>query len=322
MNQKHKKYPTSAGFSYAPEPRPWLVFLLILFVGVAAYFTSFSNQFIWDDTMVITPNEYIRSWAHLKEIFTTDIHHFGLDKSNFYRPLQAISYTIDHTFWHLNPRGYHISSALYHIVNAFLIFLMVCQVLRFLDPKLEARARDIALGIALIWLVSPIHTQAVTYAAGRADQLVALFILLTVLMFMQGKRVLSWLCFVGALLSKEAGIITPAFILLFDYFGLTENRDRRWKKLMPFLIIFGVYAALRLTVLKFPQEVSTAFIPGIYGRLLTSVQSIMILIGLLFAPFDLSMDRNIEWANTIFHWRPMVCGLAVATMIWAAWFFS
>ena len=269
--------------------------------------------------MVITPNEYIRDWHHLKEIFTTDIHHFGLDNSDFYRPLQAVSYALDYTFWKLNPMGYHISSVLYHILNAFLIYMLLLPVLNYLDSKLRERSRWIALGTSLIWLVHPIHSQVVTYAAGRADELAAFFILLTLITFMRGQKIGSWLCFVGALLSKEFGVITPVFVLLFDYFGLTVNKDGRWKKLTPFLIIFAVYAVLRLTVLKFPQDVSEAFIPGIYGRLLTSAEAIMILFGLLAVPVGLSMDRNIAWANTFFKWQVVASVLLVLVLAVLAW---
>ena len=283
------------------DPFRWIMIAILFFTGILAYFTSFQNDFIWDDAMIIQPNEYIRSWSYLKEMFTTDIHHFGLDKSNFYRPFQAVSYALDYTFWELNPMGYHISSTLIHIVNAVLIYFLLYSIVGQLDSQVRKWSREIAGGVAFIWLVHPIHTQVVTYAAGRADELVALFLLSSVYAFMVCRqRWVSPLLFVGALLSKEYAVITPLFIVLVDRFNLTIDSRPFWRKLLPFAIILAVYILLRLTVLDFPTDFSSKLIPGIYSRMLTTFRSIVILLGLILAPFDLSMDRNIDWEKSIF----------------------
>ena len=308
-------------FGHTKDRFRWLIIGLIFAVGILVYFTAFKNEFIWDDAMIIMPNEYIRNWSHLKEIFTTDIHHFGLDHSNFYRPFQAVSYTIDHTFWDLNPMGYHISSVLIHICNAVLIYFITFNIVGFLDSKVKTMSREIAGGTALIWLVHPIHTQVVTYASGRADELVALFIFLSIYTFMVcSKRWISPILFACALLSKEYAVITPLFILLIDCFRLTIDSRKRWKKLLPYGIMLAVYIILRLTVLSFPTDFSSELIPGLFSRMLTSARSIVILISLLFAPFDLSMDRNIDWEKSLLDFKVIASILAVVGMVVVSFF--
>ncbi len=300
------------------DPFKWLILILFFFVGLLFYFSSFQNGFIWDDQMVITPNLYIRDWVHIKEIFSTDIHHFGLDKSNFYRPLQAVSYMLDYSVWQLNPMGYHVSSVLIHILNSFLIYLIVFGSIGVIDRKVADHSRLIALGCSLTWLVHPIHTQVVTYAAGRADELVALFILLSIYTFMVCKTVYpSLVFFIFALCSKEYGVITPAFIFLFNYFGLSKNISSSLRKFLPYGIVLFIYVLLRLTWLNFPTDFSADGIPGFYQRILTSTMAIVNLVYLLFVPFDLSMDRNIEWQKTIFSlssFVPMVA-LIITTVL-------
>lgn len=306
-------------FEPAVDPAKWLIFILLFITGIIFYFSSFKNGFIWDDEMVITPNLYIRNWFHLKEILSTDIHHFGLDKSNFYRPFQAVSYMVDYTFWQLTPMGYHISSAIIHILNSFLIYLIVSSSLGFVDPKILSRSGQIAIACSLIWLVHPIHTQVVTYAAGRADQLVTMFILLSIYTFMIYKECwLSAVFFLFSLLSKEYGVITPVFIILFDYFGLSRNKSTLIKKLLPYGVILAVYIFLRLTILNFPTDFKADLIPGLYARMLTSSMAVVNLFKLLFFPFDLSMDRNIEWQKTIFDIKtimPIICILLSAFLV-------
>jgi len=288
-----------ANFSPMDKSFKWGVFILLFFTGILFYFGSFKNGFIWDDEMVITPNLFIRDWAHLKEILSTDIHHFGLDKSNFYRPLQAVSYMLDYTFWQLNPMGFHISSVLIHIVNSFLVYLLIFRILCSIEPKLISRSRQVAVACSCVWLVHPIHTQVVAYAAGRADQLVAMFMLSSIYTFMICQK--SWISagfFMLALLSKEYGMITPAFILLINSFKLSKNNSSLLFKFAPYAVILVVYIFLRLTLLNFPTDFNTESIPGMYQRLLTSSIAMVILLKLLFVPFDLSMDRNIEWQTS------------------------
>lgn len=303
------------------DPFRWIMIAILFIAGILGYFNSFQNEFIWDDAMIIQPNEYIRSWSYLKEMFTTDIHHFGLDSSNFYRPFQAVSYAIDYTFWELNPMGYHISSALIHILNAILIYFILYSVVSHLDPGVRKLSREIAGGTAFIWLLHPIHTQVVTYAAGRADELVALFLLASVYAFMVCKqRWVSPLLFVGALLSKEYAVITPLFIVLIDRFKLTIDSRSFWRKILPFVVILVAYIILRLTVLDFPTDFSSKLIPGLFSRLLTTFRSIVILLGLIVAPFDLSMDRNIDWERSIFDFKVIfsmviVIGIFIASIV-------
>ncbi len=302
-------------FTIGTDKWRWIVIAVLFVVGLMVYATSFGNEFIWDDAMLIVPNEYIRSWSYIPQIFSTDIHHFGLDNSNFYRPLQAISYMIDHTFWELNPMGYHISSVLIHIANASLVYMNLFIILGHLDPRRRKYIREISLATALIWLVHPIHTQVVTYAAGRADELVVFFMLASIFTFMTCRN--AWIApvfFVGALLSKEYGVILPVFILLLNSFGLTVKRQSRWTNLIPFGIILAVYILLRVTVLNFPTDFSADLIPGFFSRMMTSARAIVILLSLLIAPFDLSMDRNIEWSRSIFDIKVILSILFVIGM--------
>ncbi|MGE0268971.1 MAG: tetratricopeptide repeat protein [Candidatus Omnitrophota bacterium] len=294
------KQPRPINFSPADDPLKWWVFVLLFVAGIIFYFDAFNNGFIWDDEMVITPNLYIRNWSHIGEIFLTDIHHFGLDKSNFYRPLQAVSYMVDYAFWQLNPMGYHISSAIIHIINSYLIFLVLSSALGFVDQKNQPQVSRIAAACSLVWLVHPIHTQVVTYAAGRADQLVTMFMLLAIYSFIICKKCWwSVIFFICSLLSKEYGVITPGFIILVNCFGLTKNKASLTRKLIPYGVILGVYILLRMTVLNFPTDFNADLIPGLFERMLTSSMAVVNLFQLLYFPFDLSMDRNIEWQKTI-----------------------
>src|SRR6185295_4749052 len=149
---------------------------LLAAIGLLVYANSFHNDMIWDDLVIIPPNEYIQTFD-VRKIFTTDVHHFSYQTSNFYRPLQMLSYAVNYKFGGLNVFGYHLINTLIHIVNAWLIFLIF---MRLNERLLLAETRKWRVGVLLgtiLWLVHPIHTQNTTYISGRADLLVAMFAL-------------------------------------------------------------------------------------------------------------------------------------------------
>ncbi|MFH1202627.1 MAG: tetratricopeptide repeat protein [Candidatus Omnitrophota bacterium] len=141
---------------------------LIILVGLSAYSNSLFNPFIWDDEALIVGNYLIKDIRYLPQIFTKDLFFATTEISFFYRPLQSLSFMLDFHLFGLNPWGFHLTNILLHIFNAILIYFIFLELLK--DEK-------IALLVALLFVAHPVHTEAVTYIAGRADPLVGLFIL-------------------------------------------------------------------------------------------------------------------------------------------------
>jgi hypothetical protein len=72
----------------------WLLALL-LFLAVAPYFNTLDNGFVYDDNNEVLTNPYIRSFSHVKEIFSTRIlAHLGArGATNYYRPISITDFT-------------------------------------------------------------------------------------------------------------------------------------------------------------------------------------------------------------------------------------
>ena len=156
--------------------RPAGVLLVLLAAVFAIYLPTLNGQFLWDDNALVKGNLLIRSPLFCGEVFRHTL--FG-DESNFYRPTQTLTFIVDYWFSGLNPFGYHLTSVLIHAANAVLL----CLVLRRVLPSLVAGALDrkrtelLALGVALVWAVHPVHSAAVAYISGTADTLAMLFCL-------------------------------------------------------------------------------------------------------------------------------------------------
>jgi hypothetical protein len=89
-----------------------LVFLLFL--------PTLGFQFLdWDDRGVLLENLRWRGLGaeQIGWMFTTN--HYG-----HYQPVTWLTYGLDYLIWGMNPRGYHLTSALFHAANTFLVWFV------------------------------------------------------------------------------------------------------------------------------------------------------------------------------------------------------
>src|SRR4051794_21991602 len=146
--------------------------MLVLLV-VAAHAPALRATFVWDDTALVLRDPLIRSWRLIPEGFN---HYLFVDAtpSNFYRPLQRLTYTLEYALFTARPGPYHLTNIALHAAAAIALLFFAEALLGAFgcDPR---RARWVALVAALVWAIHPVHTAAVVYVSGRADPLAALF---------------------------------------------------------------------------------------------------------------------------------------------------
>jgi len=277
--------------------------LLIFALSLLVYANSFTNEFVWDDEFLIQKNPAITSWKLAWVHFAIDLYH---SYSNYYRPIQMLSYMTDFSIWRLSPFGYHLTNTLLHILVsvAFLI----------LFRRLGA-GTGVSLAAALLFSVHPANTAAVTYISGRADALAALFIALSLLSFhghfkaVHAKKaiILYWLsvsCALTALLSKETALVIPVALFALKNVYISGEEVGRSRKflgfhyLSPYFAFFAVYMILRLGALNFQPDILPSFDYGLPARLLTAVKSLGMYIGIIFLPLDLRMERSIRYISS------------------------
>ena len=185
--------------------KSFLLFL-ILVTAILIYSPSFKNPFIWDDLHLIVNNSDIKSFGNLPSVFKTHLFK-TTGYSNFYRPMQIVSFMFDYALWKLNPFGYHLTNLFFHLLNVMLVYFLVKRIFK---------NSDIGIIASLIFAVHPINTEAVTYISGRADPISGFFFLSAFLFYMRFRAdnkgillALSVLFFGLSLLTKEAVLIFP-----------------------------------------------------------------------------------------------------------------
>ncbi|UCC94800.1 MAG: tetratricopeptide repeat protein [Candidatus Omnitrophota bacterium] len=230
--------------------KKYVPLIVIVLVGFGVYANSLRGQFILDDTPLIKNNISIRSSSPILHIFTKNIGEALGKQFNFWRPLQVLTYRLDYSLWRLNTTGFHLTNTVLHIAVALCIFWFIT--LLFADKFLSFIT-------SIFFVIHPIHTEAVSYIAGRADSLAALFLLLCFIFYIKHLSsnrihiyIIMFLSYVCALLSRENSLILPVILLLYHYtFSASEGKKRI--KLFGFLTLSLValgYVVLRLTLLR------------------------------------------------------------------------
>ena len=143
-----------------------------------------------------------------------------------FRPVVMLTLSANYSLGGLNTWGYHAFNLGVHLLAALTLFGIVRRTLQ--SPRLRERfgqaATPLALGVALIWLVHPLQTQAVTYIIQRCESLMGLFFLLTlycVIRGFQAARPAWWhaaaalCCFLG-MGCKQVMAGAPLLVLLYD----------------------------------------------------------------------------------------------------------
>ena len=287
-----------------------IVFLIA--IGLLVYFNSFGNQMFWDDNDGILNNAYIKNWQYWPKFFTENLIAGSGLVSNYWRPMLLTVFSFEWHLWQDNVFGYHLINTLFHIFNAILLFLIL---------KICLKKKWPVFFLALIFLVHPVQTEAVTYVSGLADPLSVFFIFLGLFFYLQflqkNKKVFYWLSVLSyplALMSKETAIIMPILIFLVEWLyrrGEHFSFAEIIKKYGPFIFFAAIYIILRLTVLNFQNTLNlyneeNLFTSRFDIRILTFLKTLPIYLGLIFYPISLHMERTIEIPTSLAD--PLVLG--------------
>ncbi|HKP04846.1 MAG TPA: tetratricopeptide repeat protein [Chthoniobacterales bacterium] len=276
-----------------------LPFLFLVFVTLALYAPSLRNDFVWDDTALILRDPLIRSWQLAPEAFQ---HFLFIDAtaSDFYRPIQRLTYLLDYWAFVFKPAGYHLTSILCHLGATLALLLLGNELFRLWEIE-ERKRRLLAFLTALAWAIHPLHTSAVAYISGRADPLAAAFGFLGLFCAIRslaaiGSRKFTLLLAAGTLfllsaLSKESGLIFPIL------WGAIVILRKNWRQILPatvVLLFVGVsYFSLRLPAEHIPPPRLRPPAPLLVRPIIVA-RAFAEYTGLILLPAQLHMDRDVE----------------------------
>ena len=284
-------------------------FVISFLLVALCYVNSLPNDFVFDDGPIVSSNPVIRTISpiqFLKSPYWTKQQYAGI-----YRPFVVFSLSVDYAIWKRWAPGFRLTNLAVHAINGVLVFSLYQSI---------AGAGIVPLIAMIIYLVHPVHTEAVTTIVGRSELFAACFLLAAWLLFRQGRTGWATLAFFLALLSKENAIVLPAVLLL------TSPRGRRWIRLLPMIFVALAYLALRYSVLGgLGIPVSAQYMGGrltYFERLLTSGRVFIQYLILTFYPLHLAGDYDynaIPIANFV-DWDAWLGLVLIAATVATAYF--
>ncbi len=221
------------------------VILLIILVALAVYAPAMRGPFIWDDELLIQDNPHVTCLDRAGRLFTEDVEASGGKESALYRPLMMLTFALDYGLWRLEPVGYHVMNVVWHVAAALMVFCLAFLLFDSAVPALIA---------SLLFVVHPVHTEAVSYISGRSDPMSVFFMLGVLFVYIRrpfpaATHLFAIAIFYAAcLLSRESGLILPALILL--YHGVFKKKIDRLS-FGVILVVAVAYVVLRFTALDF-----------------------------------------------------------------------
>ncbi|MBN2492332.1 MAG: glycosyltransferase family 39 protein [Planctomycetes bacterium] len=238
---------------------------LLVLLCVGAYWTSLGGTFVYDDRDLIERNTLLSDWVlgardargrdvpYVRRLLTADFAQLAsrgdalsdLPPINYYRPAVALTYLADTHFWTgvvrgedgdpagarvvFNPTGFHLTNLLFHALNTLLVFQ--------LGRALVGR-RSAALVAAVLFAVHPIHTESVSWIAGRTDVIAATFFLgafWSYVRYRRTRRAAAWWTALGlfavGMFAKEVVAALAGVLVLLEWldhrFGFRRRTGSR-----------------------------------------------------------------------------------------------
>jgi tetratricopeptide (TPR) repeat protein/uncharacterized membrane protein (UPF0127 family) len=296
----------------------WPMMLMIVLIGLVAYFNSLAGSFVFDDRSNIVENPAIRQvWPSLADLAKG-------------RPVVTLTLAWNFAVSQLRPWSYHVVNFVIHLLAALTLFGIVRRTWAFARGDLDRLRTGAFIGmtVALLWLVQPLQTESVTYIIQRCESLMGLFYLLVIYCVVRRAEspahVALWsaaavtACALG-MGTKEVMVTAPLMAMLFDRIYLGGTIRRNWRLYIglccTWLILFVPLA------FTYEYKIAGFTLPGLTPRLYASAQpgAILHYLRLSIWPQPLCLDY-VDWPlphsgeELVFPWL-IIGGLVIATLV-------
>lgn len=281
-------------------------YIIVFLLAFIVYGNTMLNEYALDDVMVFTNNAHVQKGiAGIGKLITKDsFHGFIGDQNDLpggrWRPLSLITFALEVQFFKSN-------TAVSHFINVLIYALTGIFLIRFLRKHLFPEQLILPLIISAIYILHPIHTEAIANIKSRDELLSFLLLVLTMdhaLDYVKGtgtaKSFLKAMVFFAlACLAKENVLMFIFILPLTFYFFANMELMASVKKSVPFYVLIGLYLVIRTSVTSSNVDAPITEITNAYFLYATPIQAFAtkilclgIYFKLLFFPYPLSSDYS------------------------------
>ncbi|MBA4017430.1 MAG: hypothetical protein C0483_09680 [Pirellula sp.] len=268
---------------------------VLLLLGVVGYYTyreSLYGRFFFDDILAIEQNPHVFilvepstrwRWSTWKYAASAE-----QDTPFAGRPVVALSFALNH-WWAtvMSPAGiadfhgllplhypyFHYVNLGLHVLSAALLYALIRRTLSapVFGDRFQTTAFSWAALGALVWLVHPLNTETVVYVTQRTEQLMSVFLLLTLYSSSRGsdagerRQRVAWqslavVCCALGMASKENMIAAPLLVAAYDRaFRYSSWRDMFRERGWFYGCLAATWSILSAIMLAAPRGSSVGF---------------------------------------------------------------
>ncbi len=248
----------------------------------------------YDDNIYVFENEYVQKGLTKESIrwaFTAKVY-------GHWNPFVRLSFMADYELFGLNPRGFHLTNIVLHIINALLLYMLL--------NNLTSSIWRSAI-VSSLFALHPLHVESVAWVTERKDLLSTLFFFLTLLaysFYVKRGKLLRYLTvislFIMSLLSKPMLVTLPFVLLLIDYWPLKRfdvkiggDKGKVILKLLiekiPFIVLSVIFSIITIFLHKRMDALATSEILPFGLRAANAIVSYMTYIIKMFFPVNLAV---------------------------------
>lgn len=275
----------------ARSPGVWLAAVLV--AAALPYLNALSASFTFDDVQLLVTNPMATPGMSAFEWFTRPSI-----PGSVYRPLTMASYALDRAAGGA-PWTSHLGNVLLHVAATAAAFDLARLLLRSLPAAGFA---------ALVFAVHPIHTEAVTSIAGRAELLAALFALVSLAAFVRAaddrsvrSTGVALAALAAAVVSKESACALALLLPLVGWWTRRSEDRPLWIRLVPYaLVVVGSLVVRRFVLGALGEAVPPPFVDNplawvpVPERIATALVVLTDYLGTLALPIRLSADEGFD----------------------------
>ncbi len=226
-----------------------MLLVIVLLVGVV-YSPTLLGDFVYDDHLQIEKNISIRSLTNIPEFFQHSTGYYSQSPAGYYRPLHMVAYALVYVVSRTNPLGYHALNLVLMAAVGYALFLLL--------QVWFSRAQ--AAFATLLFLVHPVHVEAVAWIAALPELVCALCVLLAFHRHLKKNwQALDYVLAGGllliGLLTRENALVLPILALVLDALDTKRRkniiRDKLWVRYLVYGISIGIYFILRYQALGY-----------------------------------------------------------------------
>ncbi len=263
---------------------------LLIVLSLLTYIPTLYYDYVFcDDTdIIIRDYERINDISRIPDEFIK-----GYINTDYYRPLQNISYIVNTQITGKTPFSYKIFNLSNHILFVIVLYLFL---IHFGLNKITA------LVLSSIFAIHPLFINAVVWIPGRNDLMFSLFGLLSFLLLIKyissPKGILLTLHILSfwlAILSKETALMIPFIMLLYL---ILIKREKLLSKLVLKHILLWLIPILLWLILRTIADLGKPAYFTSLDIMLYNIPSIFEYIGKFFFPIKLSTLPTYSLLNT------------------------